>query len=62
MLSREPALSSGLDGNELKILHDTIQFAANAQIPHMLKNLVLVGLCVMVFVLAPRLCGSRIER
>ncbi len=28
----------------------------DAQVPHILKNLVLVGVCVMFYVLAPRLC------
>ncbi len=40
----------------LLMLEDTILFAANAQVPHIMKNLVLIGVCVMFYVLAPRLC------
>ncbi len=46
---------------ERALLRDTILFAANAQIPHIVKNGVLIGLCVVLFVLSPRICGNQIE-
>lgn len=60
MQSRLEAIPKDLSEEQTALLTDTIFFAANAQIPHLLKNLVLAGMCVMFFLLAPRLCGSRV--
>lgn len=63
MLSARLAiLPEGLSDADHAMLEDTILFAANAQIPHILKNLVLVGVCLVVFLLAPTLCGTKLER
>ncbi|PHQ82862.1 MAG: hypothetical protein COB69_00425 [Phycisphaera sp.] len=59
MQARLEMLPAGLAEADRVMLEDTILFAANAQIPHILKNFVLIGVCAVVFVLAPRLCGSR---
>ncbi len=61
MLDRASMLPEGLTESERAMLVDTIQFAGNAQMPHALKNVVLVGVCAMVYLLAPRLCGSRMQ-
>jgi len=62
MNDRLEMLPEGLSEEDRRIFEDTILFAANAQIPHLLKNLVLAGVCSMVFVLSPKLCGSRVKR
>lgn len=61
MNDRLDMLPTGLGEGDLAMIKDTFHFAANAQIPHILKNLVLVGLCFVVFLQAPKLCGSRLE-
>ncbi|HED52730.1 MAG TPA: hypothetical protein ENJ00_00815 [Phycisphaerales bacterium] len=61
MQARLSKLPEGLTDADRAMIEDTILFAANAQIPHIMKNLVLVGVCVVVFVLGPRLCGSRVR-
>jgi len=61
MQDRLNDLPSALSDQQTAQLTDTILFAANAQTPHILKNLVLVGVCVVIFMLAPRLCGDHVE-
>lgn len=61
MHARLTMLPESLSPSERALLRDTILFAANAQIPHIVKNMVLIGLCVVFFVLSPRICGNRIE-
>jgi len=61
MHSRLAALPETLSTAQHALLKDTILFAANAQIPHIAKNAVLIGLCAVFFVLSPRICGSQIE-
>ena len=61
MLARLDLLPEGLSDADRAMIRDTFLFAANAQIPHIVKNVVLIGVCVVVFVLAPRLCGSRVR-
>ncbi len=56
MIDRLGMMPAGISEAERVMLEDTILFAANAQVPHIMKNLVLVGVCVMFYVLAPRLC------
>ncbi len=56
MTDRLGMMPEGILETERVTLEDTILFAANAQGPHILKNLVLVGVCVMFYVLALRLC------
>lgn len=58
MNQRLAMLPEALTGEERAMLTDTIQFAANAQMPHIMKNLVLVGVCAVVFVLGPRICAA----
>ena len=62
MQSRLPILAEHIDPAQRAMLKDTVLFAANAQIPHILKNAVLMGVCAMLFCLAPKICGNRIER
>ncbi len=59
MNARLGMLPDSFIGPEREAVEDAILFAANAQLPHLLKNLVLVGVCAMVFALAPKLCGSK---
>lgn len=48
---------------EQRLLHqNTILFAANGQIPHIIKNTILLGVCVLFFCLAPRVCGGGITK
>jgi len=61
MHQRLGMIPESITDQQRAMLEDTIQFAANAQIPHILKNLVLVGVCGVVFILGPRLCGSRVR-
>lgn len=61
MQGRLDAIPESASEEQVSLLTDTILFAANAQIPHLLKNLVLVGMCVMFYLLAPRLCGRHVE-
>jgi len=41
------------------LLQDAILFASNAQHPHIIKNMILFGVCALFFFLAPRVCGAR---
>ena len=58
MNQRLEMLPASLSDEQRTMLEDTIRFAGNAQIPHMLKNLVLAGICVVVFVLGPGVCRA----
>jgi len=59
--ARMKMLPANLSESDRAMLEDTIQFAANAQIPHILKNLVLIGVCLVIYILAPKLCGNKID-
>lgn len=60
MQARIAMIPESASEEQVAMLTDTILFAANAQMPHALKNLVLVGMCAMFYALAPRLCGERV--
>ena len=60
MQDRLPMLLEHTDPDHRAMLEDTVLFAANAQIPHILKNVVLMGVCVMLFCLAPKLKGNKV--
>jgi hypothetical protein len=61
MQERLALIPEGMSPADRALLEDAILFAANAQLPHAVKNLVLIGFCVVVYVLGPRLCGGRGE-
>lgn len=58
MTDRLAMLPDTLSDAQRAMLTDTIRFAANAQMPHIAKNLVLVGVCIAVFLLGPRVCRA----
>ncbi len=62
MLQRMDLVPQGIPEQQQHLLQDTILFAANAQQPHIVKNIILIGVCVLFFFLAPRVCGARITR
>lgn len=62
MHDRLPILLEHTDAAQRALLEDTVLFAANAQLPHIFKNIVLMGVCAMLFCLAPTICGNRFKR
>lgn len=58
MGARMEQIPEGLGAEQRAMIEDTVRFAANSQIPHALKNLVLVGVCAVVFVLGPTVCRA----
>ncbi len=62
MLQRMDLVPEELPEQQLHLLQDAILFAANAQHPHIIKNMILLGVCALFFFLAPRVCGARITR
>ena len=48
--------AAGISLEQQHLLQDTVLFAANAQIPHIIKNMILVGVCALFFFLAPSVC------
>ncbi len=62
MLQRLDLVPRGIPEEQQHLLQDAILFAANAQHPHIIKNMILLGVCTLFFFLAPRVCGARITR
>ena len=62
MLQRMDLVPEGMPDQQQHLLQDAILFAANAQNPHIIKNMILLGVCVLFFFLAPRVCRTRITR
>ncbi len=62
MMQRMDLVPDGISPEQQQLLQDTILFAANAQIPHIIKNMILIGVCGLFFFLAPSVCGSTITR
>ena len=62
MLHRMDLVPEGIPEQQQHLLQDAILFAANAQNPHIVKNLILLGVCTLFFFLAPRVCGAKTAR
>lgn len=62
MMGRMNLVPEGIPPQQQSLLEDTILFAANAQLPHIIKNVILIGVCILFFVLAPSVCGRMITR
>ena len=62
MMQRMDLVPDGISPEQQHLLQDTVLFAANAQIPHIIKNMILVGVCALFFFLAPGVCDSTITR
>ena len=39
----------GISPEQQHLLQDTVLFVANAQIPHIIKDMILVGVCTLFF-------------
>ena len=62
MMQRMDLVPEGLSPEQQHLLQDTVLFAANAQIPHIVKNVILIGVCALFFFLAPGVCRSTTAR
>ena len=62
MMGRMNLVPEGIPPQQQSLLEDTILFAANAQMPHIIKNVILIGACILFFILAPSVCGRTITR
>ena len=62
MMGRMNLVPEGIPPQQQRLLEDTILFAANAQMPHIIKNVILIGVCILFFILAPSVCGTTITR
>ena len=62
MLQRMDLVPKEIPAQQQHLLQDTILFAANAQQPHIVKNIILIGVCALFFFLGPRVCRARITR
>ncbi len=61
MLQRMDLVPTEIPEQQQHLLQDAILFAANAQHPHIIKNMILFGVCALFFFLAPRVCGARVR-
>ena len=59
MLQRMDLVPRDIPEQQQHLLQDAILFASNAQHPHIIKNMILFGVCALFFFLAPRVCGAR---
>lgn len=62
MMRRMDLVPDGISPEQQHLLQDTVLFAANAQIPHIVKNVILIGVCALFFFLAPDVCSSTTAR
>ena len=60
IMQRMDLVPEGISPEQQHLL--PIPYAANAQIPHIIKNMILIGVCALFFFLTPSVCGRAITR
>lgn len=61
-MQRMDLVPEGISSEQQHLLQDTILFAANAETPYIIKNMILVGVCALFFFLTPGGCSRTITR